>query len=66
MRPEPEEYDGERSEEAFVKFLNEKCGTQRAVGGGLNDEVRIFSTRNFHLDSTTDFHIHLLEKHSFV
>ena len=36
---EPEEYDGGRTEEDFVKFLNEKCGTQRAVGGGLNEEV---------------------------
>ncbi|KAL5504106.1 hypothetical protein ACEPAH_8179 [Sanghuangporus vaninii] len=36
---EPEDYDGERTEEAFVNFLNEKCGTKRAVGGGLNDEA---------------------------
>jgi protein disulfide-isomerase A6 len=34
---EPEDYDGGRTEEDFVAFLNEKCGTQRAVGGGLND-----------------------------
>ncbi|KAI0039852.1 protein disulfide isomerase [Auriscalpium vulgare] len=33
------DYDGERSEAAFVEFLNEKCGTQRAVGGGLNDQA---------------------------
>lgn len=38
----PVEYGGERSEEAFVNFLNEKCGTFRAVGGGLNAEVSIF------------------------
>lgn len=38
----PVDYDGERSEEAFVNFLNEKCGTSRAVGGGLNDEVGFF------------------------
>ena len=43
MTPEPEDYDGERSEKAFVDFLNEKCGAQRAVGGGLNDEVGILS-----------------------
>ncbi|KII85007.1 hypothetical protein PLICRDRAFT_126437 [Plicaturopsis crispa FD-325 SS-3] len=36
---EPEDYEGPRSEEAFVSFLNEKCGTQRAVGGGLTDEA---------------------------
>ncbi|KAH9836151.1 protein disulfide isomerase [Rhodofomes roseus] len=34
---EPLDYDGPRSEEAFVDFLNEKCGTHRAVGGGLSD-----------------------------
>lgn len=37
---EPEPYDGGRTEADFVQFLNEKCGTQRAVGGGLNDLVR--------------------------
>ena len=36
---EPENYEGGRTEEAFVSFLNEKCGTHRAVGGGLNDQV---------------------------
>ncbi|THH06424.1 hypothetical protein EW145_g4097 [Phellinidium pouzarii] len=36
---EGESYDGGRTEEDFVKFLNEKCGTQRAVGGGLNEEA---------------------------
>ncbi|KAH7907705.1 protein disulfide isomerase [Hygrophoropsis aurantiaca] len=34
---EPESYEGGRTEAAFVEFLNERCGTQRAVGGGLND-----------------------------
>ncbi|KAJ5607341.1 hypothetical protein N7537_003960 [Penicillium hordei] len=29
-------YSGARSEEAFVKFINEKAGTHRAVGGGLD------------------------------
>jgi len=33
----PAAYDGGRSEQAFIDFLNEKCGTHRAVGGGLND-----------------------------
>lgn len=36
---EPESYEGGRSEEAFVSFLNDKCGTHRAVGGGLNDQA---------------------------
>ena len=35
----PENYEGGRSEADFVKFLNEKCGTKRAVGGGLSDDV---------------------------
>ncbi|KDN42268.1 hypothetical protein RSAG8_06935, partial [Rhizoctonia solani AG-8 WAC10335] len=30
-------YDLGRSEADFVKFLNEQCGTHRAVGGGLNE-----------------------------
>ncbi|KAI1914316.1 hypothetical protein LOZ58_005180 [Ophidiomyces ophidiicola] len=29
-------YSGSRSAEAFVEFLNEKCGTHRTVGGKLN------------------------------
>ncbi|KAI0947637.1 hypothetical protein AcW1_009346 [Taiwanofungus camphoratus] len=33
----PEDYEGGRTEEAFVEFLNEKCGTQRAPGGSLTD-----------------------------
>jgi protein disulfide-isomerase A6 len=36
---EPEDYDGGRSEADIVAYLNEKCGTQRAVGGGLNDDA---------------------------
>jgi len=32
-------YEGGRSEADFVNFLNEKCGTQRAVGGGLTDKA---------------------------
>lgn len=37
---EPIAYEGARSEEAFVDYLNEKCGTFRAVGGALNEKVR--------------------------
>lgn len=36
---EGEAYEGGREEKDFVEFLNEKCGTKRAIGGGLNDEV---------------------------
>ncbi|KAJ7104149.1 protein disulfide isomerase [Mycena belliarum] len=36
---EPEAYEGGRTEKDFVDFLNEKCGTHRAVGGGLSDQV---------------------------
>ncbi|KAJ7284994.1 protein disulfide isomerase [Mycena rebaudengoi] len=35
----PEAYEGGRSEADFVAFLNEKCGTHRAVGGGLSDKA---------------------------
>ncbi|KAL0955099.1 hypothetical protein HGRIS_004016 [Hohenbuehelia grisea] len=34
---EPEAYEGGRSEADFVEFLNKRCGTHRAVGGGLSD-----------------------------
>ncbi|KAJ7707688.1 disulfide isomerase [Mycena rosella] len=36
---EPEDYEGGRSEADFVAFLNKKCGTERAVGGGLSDQA---------------------------
>ncbi|KAH6636937.1 thioredoxin-like protein [Chaetomium tenue] len=32
----PEDYNGGRSEEALVAFLNGKAGTHRAVGGGVD------------------------------
>lgn len=32
----PEDYNGGRSEEALVEFLNEKAGTRRAAGGGVD------------------------------
>jgi protein disulfide-isomerase A6 len=32
----PEDYNGGRSEEDLVAFLNEKAGTHRAVGGGVD------------------------------
>jgi len=36
---EAEDYDGGRTEADFVAYLNKKCGTHRAVGGGLNEEA---------------------------
>jgi len=38
----PLAYEGGRSEADLVKYLNEQCGTFRAVGGGLNAQVCIF------------------------
>ena len=32
----PEKYEGARSEDALVAFINEKVGTHRLVGGGLD------------------------------
>ncbi|KAI8148916.1 thioredoxin-like protein [Fennellomyces sp. T-0311] len=29
-------YEGPRSESGFIEFLNQKCGTRRVVGGGLD------------------------------
>ena len=39
------EYQQGRSEEALVDFLNEKCGTKRAVGGGFEENVGRFKVR---------------------
>jgi hypothetical protein len=39
---EVESYEGGRSQQAFITFLNERCGTHRAAGGALNDEVSGF------------------------
>lgn len=36
---EPEPYQGARSEQAFLDFLNEKAGTHRTVGGGLDEKA---------------------------
>ncbi|KAI0783773.1 protein disulfide isomerase [Abortiporus biennis] len=36
---EVEDYDGERTEAAFVEFLNEKCGTHRTPGGLLDSKA---------------------------
>ncbi|TPX34532.1 hypothetical protein SmJEL517_g02896 [Synchytrium microbalum] len=36
---EATEYNGGRTEEDFLTFLNDKCGTQRTAGGGLSDSV---------------------------
>lgn len=35
----PEDYEGGRSEENFVEFLNIKTGTHRVAGGGLDDDA---------------------------
>ena len=34
-----EEYTGGKTEQDFIEYLNEKCGTNRVVGGGLNDKA---------------------------
>jgi len=36
---EPEIYDGGRDEQDFIDFLNEKCDTNRVVGGGLDENA---------------------------
>lgn len=35
------QYERGRSTADFVKFLNEKCGTNRLPGGKLTDSVRL-------------------------
>ncbi|KAJ3551938.1 hypothetical protein NM688_g4423 [Phlebia brevispora] len=39
QKDEPIKYTEERSEEAFVSFLNEHCGTHRSAGGLLDDNA---------------------------
>ncbi|KAI0754039.1 protein disulfide isomerase [Daedaleopsis nitida] len=39
QKDSPIDYDGPRTEEGFIEFLNEKCGSQRAVGGLLDDKA---------------------------
>jgi len=34
-----EEYNGGRSEQDFIDFLNKKCGTNRVAGGGIDDQA---------------------------
>lgn len=41
---EPEAYAGARDEAAFIEFLNEKTGSNRAVGGGLNAKAGTIAT----------------------
>jgi len=36
---EPVDYNGDRSEESIVNFVNENAGTHRVVGGGLDDQA---------------------------
>ncbi|KAI8984046.1 thioredoxin-like protein [Mycotypha africana] len=36
---DPISYEGPRTEAGFIEFLNEKCGTQRKVGGGVEATV---------------------------
>lgn len=43
----PVDYNKARGEADFTAFLNEHCGTFRAPGGGLNDQV----SRNVYCDN---------------
>ena len=40
----PEDYEGGRQEQALVEFMNEKAGTYRMVGGGLNAKAGIIDS----------------------
>lgn len=40
----PEPYEGGRSEQDIINFLNEKAGTHRTVGGGLNAKAGLIDT----------------------
>lgn len=34
-----EDYSGGRSEQSFIDYLNEKCGTNRVIGGGVDEKA---------------------------
>ena len=40
----PVDYDGGRQEQALVDFMNEKAGTHRVVGGGLDNKAGIIDS----------------------
>ncbi|KAF9643973.1 disulfide isomerase [Thelephora ganbajun] len=65
-KEKPIAYNGGRSEQAFVDFLNEKCGTHRAIGGGLNDFAgRVPSLDELaqkFIDATTDVRTTILDE----
>lgn len=50
---EGEAYSGGRSEKDFVAFLNEKAGTYRAVGGGLDATAGLVDALNVVVDKFT-------------
>jgi len=41
------DYESGRDESAFVDFINEATGTQRTVGGGFTEMVRVSSSSIF-------------------
>jgi len=67
------EYEQGRSEEALTGFLNEQCGTQRVVGGGLAEHVgrfiefdhiaKTFMKDASSRDSATSNILKMVEKH---
>lgn len=50
---EAEKYDGGRSEKDLVAFLNEKAGTHRAEGGGLDATAGLVDALNVVVDKFT-------------
>ena len=49
----PIAYEGARSEEAFITYLNEKAGTHRMVGGGLDSSAGTINSLDAILKTTT-------------
>ena len=40
----PEDYEGNRQQQALVDFINEKAGTHRMIGGGLDAKAGIIDS----------------------
>ena len=53
------QYDGGRTTADFVKFLNEKAGTQRLPGGKLSDQVSSLYCTLYVLYMHLNIHVHI-------
>ena len=58
----PEDYNGGRTEADFVEFMNEKAGTHRMVGGGLDLKAGTISALDSVVNTLTGSNIAAINK----